>query len=182
MDSKIILRNTFHIENASSEDGNLTINGYCAHYDTPNLNSEIVNADSFNYFFSLYNDKKLKPALNFNHTDTIIGGIDSIESKEDGLWMQAHLNGNVAICRDMIIPCILNGDLDSFSTEGYIYGNTDGIDFNEDGSYYVKNFLLTAVAIVATPADADAKFTVKNYLDANGFKPEQPKSRIWMFL
>lgn len=166
------IRHQFKIENAVKEDNNLVISGMAAHYNVRNLNDEIVNADSFNEFFSLYNDGKLTPALNYNHTDTIIGGIDLIESREEGLWLQAHLNGNVAICRDMIIPCILGNELKSFSTEGFIRGGVDGVDFNDDGSYYVRNFMLTAVAVVSTPADADATFTVKNYLDVNGLNPK----------
>lgn len=161
------IRHTFKIENAVTEDNNLVINGMAAHYNVRNLNDEIVDANSFNEFFSLYNEGKLTPALNYNHTDTIIGGVDLIESRKDGLWMQAHLNGNVAICRDMIIPCIMGNELNSFSTEGYIRDGVNGVDFNEDGSYYVRNFLLTAVAIVPTPADSDAKFTIKNYLENN---------------
>lgn len=158
------IRHTFKIENAVTEDNNLVINGMAAHYNVRNLNDEIVDANSFSEFFNLYNEGKLTPALNWNHSDTIIGGVDLIESRKDGLWMQAHLNGNVAICRDMIIPCIMGNELNSFSTEGYIRDGVNGVDFNEDGSYYVRNFLLTAVAIVPTPADSDAKFSVKNYL------------------
>lgn len=167
------IRHTFKIENAVTEDNNLVINGMAAHYNVRNLNDEIVDANSFNEFFNLYNDGKLTPALNWNHSDTIIGGVDLIESRKDGLWMQAHLNGNVAICRDMIIPCIMGNELNSFSTEGYIRGGVDGVDFNEDGSYYVRNFLLTAVAIVPTPADPDAQFSVKNYL--NSLQKQEPK-------
>lgn len=167
MGTDFLIYNTFRIENAVTEDEQLVINGMCAHYNVPNLNSEIVDESSFNYFFNLYNEGKIKPALNYNHTDTIIGGIDVIESRKDGLWMQAHLNGNVAICRDMIIPSVLSGDLDSFSTEGYIHGGTDGIVFNDDETYFVKDFLLTAVAVVPTPADYNAKFSIKNYLESN---------------
>lgn len=166
------IRNTFKIENALADDEKLVINGYCAHFGVKNLNQEMVDANSFKEFFSLYNDGKLTPALNYNHTDTIIGGIDSIESRDDGLYLTAHLNKNVPIC-DMLIPNIMAGDVSGLSTEGFVRGGVDGVDFLDDGSYYVRDFMLTAVAVVSTPADFDAKFTVRNYLDVNGLNPKK---------
>lgn len=182
MGTDFILYNSFKIENALTEDEKLIINGYCAHFGVKNLNEEVVDANSFNEFFSLYDSGKLTPCLNYNHnSDQIIGGIDYIERTKNGLFMTAHLNKNVPLC-DMLIPNILSGDISGLSTEGFVKNGVDGVEFLDEGGYYVKDFLLTGVAVVSTPADWNAQFTVKNYLDANGFKPEQPKSRIWMLL
>ena len=103
--------------------------------------------------------------MNWNHSDQLIGGIRDIISVDEGLYMTAYLNNKIALVRDMITPSVLAGELDSFSTEGYIQNGYDGIEENEDGSYYVKDFLLTAVAIVPTPADPNATFTLKNFID-----------------
>lgn len=166
MGTDFILYNSFKIENALTEDEKLIINGYCAHFGVKNLNEEVVDANSFNEFFSLYDDGKLVPALNYNHTDQIIGGIDSIEKKDNGLFMTAHLNKNVPLC-DMLIPNILSGDISGLSTEGFVKNGVDGVEFLDEGGYYVKDFLLTAVAVVSTPADWNAQFTVRNYLNTH---------------
>lgn len=166
------LRDNFHITNASEKDGDLYIEGYAAHYDRANLNKEVVNASSFDYFFSLYNEGKLKPCLSYEHDNTqIIGAIDSLESKEDGLYMSAHLTHTVPLCQTLI-PNILAGNINSFSSEGFVVGGVDGIEYLDNDEYFVKNFLLTAVSVVNTPADWDATFTVKNYLDVNGLNPK----------
>lgn len=161
----IRLNQIYKIENASSEDGFLKIEGYCAHYNKMNLNDEVVDAKSFDTFFSLYNSHQVTPHLTWEHTDQVIGGIDEIVSKNNGLWLSAHLNSNVKIVSDMIAPNVLAGDIDKLSTEGYIMNGIDGIVQNDDGSYYVKDFLLTAVSVVRTPADPAAQFTVKNFIE-----------------
>lgn len=174
-----IFINDFKIENAVEEDNFLAIEGYCCHYNKTNLNDERVDAHSFDTFFEMYVNNQLSPKLNYNHnSDYIIGSIDDFESMEDGLYMKARVNKNVAICKDMIIPNILSKTLDSFSTEGYIKNGYDGIIENKDGSYYVKDFLLTAVAIVPTPADWDAKFSLANYLQEYKAKKEEEKKEI----
>ena len=175
METKILtLNNICKIENAAVDGDVLRIGGYACHYDVTNLNQERVNAKSFDSFFTLYNEGKLTPRLNWEHSDTVIGGIDEIESRENGLWINCHLNQGVKIVADMIAPNILAGDLNSFSTEGYILNGYNGIVENDDDSYYVKDFILTAVSIVRTPADWDAVFTVQNFIDE--FKAKKPKA------
>lgn len=166
MENKIIaLENLCHIENAFEEDGFINIEGYAAHYNKANLNNEVVDSRSFTRFFNMYANKELEPHVNWQHTDTVVGPITEIVSREDGLWISAKLNKGVKIVDEMIAPNILAGTLNKFSTEGYIYGGYDGIVENKDGSYYVKDFLLTSVSIVRTSADPQAVFTVKNFID-----------------
>lgn len=166
MKSNIITLNSYcDIVNAVTEDNFLKIEGIAAHYNKPNLNSEIVDANSFNMFFNMYKSKELEPVVNYEHSDTVIGDVTKIVSKKDGLWISARLNNGVKIVNEMLAPNILAGTLKKFSTEGMIYGGLDGIVVNEDDTYYVKNFLLTAVSIVRTPADPNAAFSVKNYIE-----------------
>ena len=174
-----IFINNLKIENAVETDSLLNIEGYCCHFNRANLNQEVVDAHSFDTFFDMYVEGKLNPKLNYNHdSNYIIGGIDDFDVKKDGLYMKAHINKNVAICRDMIIPNILSGDLNTFSTEGYIKDGYSGIVENEDGSYYVKDFLLTAVGVVPTPADWDAKFTLTNFINEYKTHKEEEKKEI----
>ena len=182
--NKIYIYNQdFKIQNAVQNDTRLNIEGYFCHYNKPNLNREIVDENSFGEFFKLYGEKKVVPALNYDHTNSLIGGVDGIEKRSDGLWLNAHLNRNVALVRDMLEPCIMSGDINSFSSEGYIVGGWDGITELNDGNYYVKNFLLTAVAVVAVPADPDAKFSLQNFLSANKpVAPETPCKSKWYLL
>ena len=158
----IILTNTYTIQNAVEDNDRLNIEGYCCHYNTTNLNDQVVDSRSFDYFFGLYNSGKMKPALNYEHTTEIIGGVDSIERRDDGLFMTAHLNKSVPV-NNMIIPNILAGDIKSFSTEGFVKGGYSGLVETENG-FYIKDFILTAVAIVSVPADWDAEFSVANVL------------------
>ena len=156
--------NDLLITNAVNDDGFLRIEGTAAHFGIPNLNGEIVESSSFNNFFELYNDGKLKPALNFNHDSTnLIGGIDDIFIKDNALCCSAHLNYEIAFCKDTLIPMVQSGDIKSFSTEGFIDYND--IEEREDGNYFAKNFLLTAIAVVSLPADYKSAFTIKNYFD-----------------
>lgn len=180
MENKNLILNSFKLENASLEDDFIKISGYAAHYNRVNLNSELVDERSFDYFFNLYNANELKPHLTWEHTDHVIGGIDSIVSKPNGLWMDAHLNNNVKIVQEMIAPNVLSGDIDSVSTEGFIRNGYDGIVAYDDGSYYVKDFVLTAVSVVRNPADSLAKFTVRNFID--DWKSQEKPGRKWYVL
>ena len=154
-----------HITNSTDNESRLDISGYCCHWNTANLNGEIVDKNSFRSFFDLYSKNRLTPALTWEHQDTVVGGIDELITDDKGLIMKAHINKGVKICDDMIIPNILAGDINSLSTEGYILNGLNGVTEKEDG-YYVHDFILTAVSVVRTPADYDAKFALKNYLNS----------------
>ena len=174
MDKKLYLYNNCVITNAAVDGDFLNIEGYAAHYNKANLNREVVDSNSFTKFFAMYGEKKLIPLINWEHGDSVIGDITKIESRDDGLWIQGRLNQGVKIVADMIAPNILAGTLNSFSTEGFIDGGYDGIVENSDGTYYVKDFLLTAVSVVRNPADWDAKFSIKNYFEE--LKAQQKKT------
>lgn len=183
---KIYIQNTFDIQNAVEDDKFLKIEGYACHFNQMNLNNQIVDGHSFDTFFDLYNGGKLKPALNYEHTKNVIGGIDSLSLNDTGIYMFAHLNKNVPMNAEMIIPNILMGDIKGFSTEGYIKGGYNGI-VELDNGYYVKDFILTAVSVVSTPADWDAEFSLSNVF--KGFEAWklqnnviQPVKKIYMYL
>lgn len=166
--------NGLQIENVKDSEKTVEIEGFICHFNKANLNNEIVDKNSFNNFFSLYRNKQLRPRLNYEHTDQIIGGIDEIEQFDEGLYMRAHLAKNVAIVRDTILPLIETNDLTSCSTEGFVDFN-DIIE-NNDGTYYVSNFMLTGCSIVSCPADPQAKFSLSNFIkDYIAQKEEQQK-------
>ena len=185
--------NGLQIENVKDTEKTVEIEGFICHFNKANLNNEIVDANSFNNFFSLYRNNKLRPRLNYEHTNQLIGGIDEIETFDEGLYMRAHLAKNVAIVRDTILPLIEIKDLTSFSTEGYV-------DFNDiiehaDGTYYVSNFMLTGCSIVSCPADPQAKFSLSNFIKdyiaqkeeqqkqmEQNSKQEEPKSKYYLFI
>lgn len=175
MENRIYL-NGLDIKKVSNTENFVNIEGFAAHFGKANLNREIVNADSFNDFFELYKDGKLKPRLNYEHTEQLLGGIDNLEIKDNGLYMTAHLNKNVKIVSDTILPLIESGDLNSFSTEGYIDWND--IVEKEDGSYYVKSFMLTGVSIVSCPADPDAKFSLNSFISEYIEKKKETENEI----
>lgn len=183
MEQKIRLFNDIDILSYNSEDDKLNIEGYAAHFGKKNLNNEIVFKESFNLFFEAYDKGQIKPVLNFQHQfDKQIGGVDSITRDSNGLFIKAHLNKGIPYVNEWLVPNIMAGDLNKLSSEGFAIGGRDGIKINEDGSYVVLNFMLTAVAIVQHPADSNAEFTVKNYLESLGTPEEEVKKSKWFLL
>lgn len=164
--------------NVQEDDSFLRIEGYGAHYGVVNLNNELVDADSFNMFFDMYGSGKVKPVLNWNHDpNSVIGTVDTITSDTTGLWFACSVNKGVKFCDENLIPNIRAGVINSFSTEGIIRGGYDGIIVNSDGSYYVKDFILTALAVCANGADYNAKFSVANML-----RQTEPQKRSKWYL
>lgn len=161
----LFINNNLKIQNSNEESDKINIIGYCCHYNTVNLNQERVDANSFRTFFDMKDKNQIRPLVNYNHdSNYIIGGIDELTSDNTGLLMKAHINRGVKICDDMIIPNILSGTLTDLSTEGYILNGYNGIVEYEDNTYYVKDFILTAVAVTPNGADYQAKFTLANYI------------------
>lgn len=175
MENRIYL-NGLGITKVTNTENFVNIEGFAAHFEKANLNREIVNAESFNDFFELYNAGKLRPRLNYEHTEQLLGGIDSLEIKDNGLYMKAHLNKNVKMVSDTILPLIESNDINSFSTEGFIDWND--IVENEDGSYFVKSFMLTGVSIVSCPADPDAKFSLNSFINEYLEKKKETVNQI----
>lgn len=176
--NNIYLSTDLKFNSVTDIDGFLKIEGYGAHYGVVNLNNEIVDKNSFNEFFGMYNDGKITPKLNWNHDgDQIIGTIDDIISDNTGLYFTCSINKDVKICQENLIPNIEKGVIDSFSTEGFIKNGYDGVIINSDGSYYVKDFILTALAVCAVGADYNAKFRLANFL-----KSEETRRNKWYML
>lgn len=186
MENKDIIRiysPTLTIENAVQDDNRLNIEGWAAHFNRANLNGEVTDKDSYNLYFQMRNEGKIRTLLNYEHSDTVIGDVDDIACKNEGLWVKCHLNKGVKIVDDMIAPNILAGTLNSFSTEGIVQGGYDGIVELDNGNFYVKNFILTSLSIVRCPADWDATFSVANFLQTH--KPVEvatPYKSKWYLL
>lgn len=166
------------ITNAAEDGSVMRIEGYTAHWDEANLNRQRVNSKSFDKFFEMLKAGKLDyPVMNYNHDQNqLIGKVDSLERDGSGLFIKAHINKEVAFVRDTLLPLILNGDIDKLSTEGYITKND--VEFFDDGTFYIRNFMLSAIAVVSVPADWDAEFSVVNVV--NRLKPtdEEVKREI----
>lgn len=175
MEANIYL-NGLKIENAKNTDNILEIEGYICHWDDANLNHERVNSQTFDKFFELYNANKLRPRLNYEHTDQIIGGVDEIVPFDRGLYMTAHLAKNVAIVRDTIIPLIETGDLCSFSTECAV--NYNDIEELQDNTYILHNAMLVGVAVVSQPADPLATFSLKNFINEYKLQKQAEQEKI----
>lgn len=169
--------NNLDVVDLKNDGDKAILEGFAAHYGDANLNMERVDADSFTKFFEMYNSKKLKPYLNYNHdSDKQVGGIDELESRNEGLYIKAHLNTRLPFVSDWIIPLIEGGDLKSFSTEGWAYDVT----YLDDETYYVGQFMLTAVALVQTPADYKSEFKLANLYNATKAKQDIEKTRWYL--
>lgn len=156
-----ILLTSQKIENSEVEGSLVKISGYCCHFNRANCNGEIVDKDSFVKFFETLHSNGMMPAMNFNHIPTqVIGGWDKIEAKDEGLWVEGHINTDVAFSRDTVIPLLNSGDLQGLSTEGF----TEWCDVEErEDGWYLKNFNMLAIAVCSSiPADMQAKFSVNS--------------------
>lgn len=179
MDKIYRLYNNYDVISLKNEADKTIIEGYAAHFGDANLNDERVDSSSFDTFFTMYGQGKIKPFINYNHQiDKQIGGVDSLVTDSTGLYITAHLNNALPFVKDWVIPNIEAGDLRSFSTEGFIGGGYDGIIEYEDGTYFVKDFILTAVAVVQTPADWKSEFSIANDYRLN--KLAGPKSKWYL--
>lgn len=162
MGRKIIL-NALRLERVGerSQEGLIPIEGYICHFNKPNLNGEIYDEASFAWWLSELEKGGVMPALNYNHTDLIIGGWDRFESDSVGMKGYGHLNANSAQVRDNILPLVESGDVNRLSTEGW----NDWNFIEERGeNLYMGRFTMTAVSLVGfPPADFGAEMkTIKN--------------------
>lgn len=184
MENKIIyLQNDIKLINLKEDDGKMFLEGYACHYNKTNLNSQVVNAKSFNTYFDLLSKNTISRAImNWEHDmNKQIGAIDNITSDDDGLFIEAHLNTEIPFVNEWLVPNIKANDLSGLSTEGYVYGGINGIIMNEDGSYYVKDMILTAVALTNNPADVDARFSLANAVKEWNLEKEIKKSKWYLF-
>lgn len=159
---KMIL-NALRIERVGekSQDGLMPIEGYICHYNEPNLNGEIYDEASFAWWLGELEKGGVMPALNYNHSDLIIGGWDRFESDSVGMKGYGHLNTNSAEVRDNILPLVEAGDVNRLSTEGW----NDWNFIEERGdALYMGRFTMTAVSLVGfPPADFKAEMvTIRN--------------------
>lgn len=145
--------------------GVINIKGYAAHFGRANRNKEIVKPGSFNRFFA-YRQAMREDGIedvipvNFNHDPRKrVGVVSKFDVDDKGLIVEAALSESM-LERYGIADYVANGVIDSFSTEGYVDGNTAKL--NSDGTYTANVFDLTAVAIVSNPADAEATFKRNN--------------------
>ena len=157
---RIISLNALKIESVNRTEKGAVISGYACHFGTPNGNGEIVDEKSFEQFFAQLKNSGLMPAFNFQHSDSrIIGGWDTITADADGLHVVGHLNTASKYVADDILPLVEAGDVTHLSTQGFSY--FDDWEEREDG-FYIKNFYLTAISLVALPADFGAKAELRN--------------------
>lgn len=166
--------NALHIDSVNVTDTGATVEGYAAHFNKVNGNGEIVDENSFTKFFEELKAGGLMPAFNWQHnSDRIIGGWDSITADAEGLKVVGHLNTESKFVRDEVLPLLKAGDVASLSTEGFSW--FEDWEEREDG-FYIKNFSLTAIALVALPADFGARVSLKNeYREWERGKHKDPK-------
>lgn len=184
MENKIIyLQNDIKLINLKEDDGKMFLEGYTAHWDKKNLNDQIVNKKSFDRFFDMLNSKQIgNGIMNWEHErDKQIGAIDSITADDEGLFIEAHLNTEIPFVSDWLVPNIKANDLTGLSSEGFVYGGIDGIVVNNDGSYYVKDFILTAVALTNNPADVEARFSLANAVQEWNLDKMSKQSKWYLF-
>lgn len=163
---KVILNEYCSINSVKEEEGSnlIRIEGYACHFNVANKNGEIVHRGSFVDCLKEFKEENRMPIMNFNHNpDMLIGGWDSFEIKEDGLFAKGHLNKDVALVRDTVLPLIKSGDLRGLSTEGFT--KWADVERMENGVLRLNRFMLMGVSLVALPADSRADLSLKNRMN-----------------
>lgn len=171
MIEKIVLNEYCSINSIlEEEESNLVkIEGYACHFDIVNKNGEVVHKNSFTDCLAEFQQEKRMPVMNFNHnSDMIIGGWDAFEIRNDGLFAKGHLNKDVALVRDTVLPLIKSGDIKGLSTEGYT--KWKDVEQLENGVLRLNRFMLMGIALVALPADPKTDIALRNRLESSSLK------------
>ena len=135
----------------------MTIKGYAAHFGRANKNNERLSRGAFDYIISEFDKGTLNIPINIDHTDRIIGKVVEMRVDNTGLYIIGEIFDDIPEAVE-IQKLIENGLYDYMSTEGYI--NRNECTINEDGTYTVSRFRLTAIAVVNQPADGRAVLSV----------------------
>lgn len=171
----ILLKNRRNLESVlhSTDTDIYTVEGYACHFDRPNLNNEIVSADSFSRFFDILNEKHIMPYFDYDHYGTIIGAWDSIVADKNGLYVKGHIYKNIGFVKNELAPLIEAGNLSYLSTMGFANKISE-----RDNGYFVDDFELLAISLVNIPADMDAYVTITSngeVLQRNEYVPQPNK-------
>lgn len=163
------IKNTvlFDAADTASDDG-IVLTAKLKVWDSTNLNNESYAKDSYDDFI---NDYYVKNGYEIPFTvqhgqrvEDIIGKVTKISKEDDGLHVTCLILKNLPIfetIKTLIDAKILRG----VSDEGLASG-----DWSDDGVFYVKKAQILAVSLVTTPAEPQAKTSVKtNNLIAEGF-------------
>jgi HK97 family phage prohead protease/HK97 family phage major capsid protein len=170
----IINLNGIRFEYAAQKEGdNLQrITGYVCKWNETNANGWNIRPGAFDKSLAAFREQGLKPRLDYEHDfSAVIGGIDSLESDDKGLRIEAHLNTGVALVRDTVLPLMQGGDLNFFSSE-FI---ADEAEWDEKTQgVIVSAATLVGVAVVSLPADAGAEAYLASYRP----QPKEEKERV----
>lgn len=153
-------------------DGVQRIAGYVCRWNETNANGWNIRPGAFDKSLAAFREQGLKPRLDYEHDfSAVIGGIDSLESDDKGLRIEAHLNTGVALVRDTVLPLMQSGDLNFFSSE-FI---ADEAEWDEKTQcVIVSAATLLGVAVVSLPADAGAEAHLASYRP----QPKEEKERV----
>lgn len=150
------------------------------HFDTPNMNREVVTKDSFDEMFkAMKNSNGIMPSMNWMHTDAIIGTWTDLVPEGSGLTVSGYMAKNVWHVREVILPLLDAGVPLYLSTEGYVPWDSMEWD-DEKGIYIAKQFDLIRISLVDVPADFEQKEIVRNAIelhrnDVTPKEKEEPK-------
>lgn len=164
------IKNTVIFDSEYTEsDGDLQLTAKLKSWDSANLNGEAYKADSYDEFI---NDYYVKNGYEIPFTvqhgvrvEDIIGKVIKIDKKDDGLYVTCTILKNLPNferVKTLIDAKILRGVSDEGFAEGY-WSDSERV-------YHVEKACILAVSLVTTPAEPQAKTSVKTKnLIASGF-------------
>lgn len=159
------------ITDGNGNETGFEVDGMLTTFDLVNANGMAFRSESYDRFVTDYfqrNDLNVPVCL--DHIDNDIrlaaGHVSRMEKTADGVVMTAFVP-RYAYYYDLIKSMIEGGDYQGFSNCGGVAAG----EWDEQGNLVISDFELLHVAIVRTPADATATFSVAN-TRFKGFTPE----------
>lgn len=148
------ISNSSTFEQKENTQGKLVLEGYLAHFKTPNINGETYEPSAFDDFLEYHKQTTSVLPLVLMHNDTdisaTVGFFNLLEKREDGLWGRATLVETDFI-KNEVIPRIKAGVWPNFSIGGKAF------DFvKENNLSRINGCFLTHVALVSQGADWQA--------------------------
>lgn len=180
MKDRILINLYNKLDKPEEEDGYLKIRGYACRYNEPNFNGEIVCQHSFDRFINEYYSKSnLMPSMTYEHdSKQVVGKWNLLEPhNENGLYVEGMINLQTKFVQEYLAPLVLDGTISYLSTEGYVDRNS--IRWNDNDTYTVNDFQLTAISLVSIPACNSAAIEVYNSIKENT-SIKKPKYFLWL--
>ncbi len=162
------LKNGFYFENSKEVEEGILLSGYFKKWNVNNFNNEEYAKNAYDKFINNYFIKnKLNVPINLMHGwnfESLAGKIQNMKKDDTGIFIEVLISKG-AVYFENVKQLLKDKVLQGFSDEGF----AEDYEKKEDGSYLIKEAVLTKISLVDIPAEATAKIEIKNATNFEGF-------------